>query len=962
VRKRKITSLNLELQEYRHRITRARHIHLETDDTNNVFLVAFLTVPQDSRGVAHILEHTVLCGSQRYPVRDPFFMMLRRSLNTFMNAFTSSDWTAYPFATQNRKDFSNLLDVYLDAAFFPLLDELDFAQEGHRIEFATPNDPDSNLVFKGIVFNEMKGAMSSPVDRLAQELQSQLFPTTTYHYNSGGEPECIPDLTYPQLKAFHARHYHPSNAIFMTYGDIPAAEHHVRFEKQVLQHFSAQDLDFQIPDEQRFRSPISVRTTYDLDSETDPSNQTHIVLGWLLEKNTNPRAVLEMRILADVLMDNSSSPLRHALETSPLGTAPSPLCGFDNSTYETTFVAGLEGSNPEHAQAVEKLILDVIAEIAENGAPPETLASVLHQLELSQREITGDGYPYGLRLILDALTPAIHGGDPLAALDLDPLLEELRETCRNPEFIKQLARRLLLDNAHRVQVVMTPEPGLAAKQIAGESQRLAAIKASLGPKDHARIMKQAQALAMRQARVDDPELLPRVTLQDVPAYLKIAEGIEQPVGKTPATWYAQGTNGMVYVDLIVDLPHLDPALTDLLPLYSLCLSEVGNSGRDYLETQALQAAVTGGISARCLVRSHVDDVNRVRGVMALGGKALKRNHTALVELLSETFTSVRFDELNRLRELVAQWRAQREENVTQHGHSLAMAAASAGISPTGALAHRWEGLGGLKTLKALDRSVDNQPGALAALARSLEQIHEQILRAPRQLLVVGEIAQHGLITEDLTKALALYPEPDLSMHPFELEPVDTLVRQGWRTSTQVNFCAKAYSTVPQSHPDAPALQVLGDFLRNGFLHQCIRERGGAYGAGASYQADSGAFRFFSYRDPRLTRTLADFDLALDWLQSTRHTERTLEEAILGVIAAIDRPGSPAGEAISAFFGTLFGRNAEQRRAFRQQILGVSLNDLKRVAATHLIPGKASVAVVSDAATLAKQQNLKVLTL
>jgi hypothetical protein len=509
---------------------------------------------------------------------------------------------------------------------------------------------------------------------------------------------------------------------------------------------------------------------------------------------------------------------------------------------------------------------------------------------------------------------------------------------------------------------MTPEPGLAAKQTAREAQRLAAIKASLGPNDPARIVKQAEALTIRQARVDDPELLPRVTLQDVPAYLKIAEGIEQPVSNVPTTWYAQGTNGMVYVELVVDLPHLDSALTDLLPLYSLCLSEVGNGGRDYLQTQALQAAVTGGISARCLVRGHVDDVNRVRGVMALGGKALKRNHTALVELLSETFTSVRFDELDRLRELVAQWRAQREENVTQHGHSLAMTAACAGISPTGALAHRWEGLEGLKTLKALDHSIDNQPGALAALARSLEQIHKQILRAPRQLLVVGEIAQHGLIAEDLTKALALYPEPDLSMNPFELEPVGALVRQGWRASTQVNFCAKAYSTVPQSHPDAPALQVLGDFLRNGFLHRTIREQGGAYGAGSGYQADSGAFRFFSYRDPRLARTLADFDRALDWLQSTRHSERALEEAILGVIAAIDRPSSPAGEAISAFFGILFGRSPEQRRAFRQQILGVSLHDLKRVAAAHLIPERASVAVVSNAATLTTQRDLKVLTL
>lgn len=255
VRRHTIPALHVEFQEYRHHVTGARHIHLAADEPHNAFMVAFLTVPQDSTGVAHILEHTALCGSRRYPVRDPFFMMTRRSLNTFMNAFTSSDWTAYPFASQNRKDFSNLLDVYLDAVFFPSLDELDFAQEGCRVEFSEADNPASDLVYKGVVFNEMKGALSSPVQNLGQSLQSLLFPTTTYHHNSGGDPEDIPRLTHAQLRAFHARHYHPSNAIFMTYGDIPAAEHQARFEDRALSAFQALPLDLSIPDERRYREP-----------------------------------------------------------------------------------------------------------------------------------------------------------------------------------------------------------------------------------------------------------------------------------------------------------------------------------------------------------------------------------------------------------------------------------------------------------------------------------------------------------------------------------------------------------------------------------------------------------------------------------------------------------------------------------------------------------------------------------
>ncbi|MBE2294403.1 MAG: insulinase family protein [Phycisphaerales bacterium] len=959
LRNHPVPALRLEFQEYRHRATGARHLHLAADDPHNAFMVAFLTVPQDSTGVAHILEHTALCGSQRYPVRDPFFMMIRRSLNTFMNAFTSSDWTAYPFASQNKKDFNNLLDVYLDAAFFPLLDARDFAQEGHRLEFAQADDPHTDLLFKGVVFNEMKGALSSPTQCLSQELQQRLFPTITYHYNSGGDPEVIPSLTHQQLKTFHARHYHPSNAIFLTYGDIPAAEHQQHFETQALNRFQALELDLAIPNEHRLSTPVSDLIHYSLDGVEDLSEQTHIVLGWLLGPMTDLLATLRARLLSDVLLDNSSSPLRHALETSELGSSPSPLCGFDAATRETTFVCGLEGSDPEHAAAVEALILDVLQQVAAEGVPREAVDAALHQLELSEREITGDGFPYGLRLLMEALTPAIHGADPLPALDSGPLLEQLRTESRDPAFIPRLIRELLLDNPHRVRLTMAPDPELSVQQAAAERERLATIRAALSEADTTRLVEQAQVLAERQQRQDDPELLPKVGLEDVPPDLKIAEGTVQPVGTLPATWYAQGTNGMVYVQTVLDLPALEREALDLLPLFCACLSEVGSAGRDYRSTQAQQAAVTGGISARANVRGGVDDVHQVKGVVVLAGKALARNQGALSELLWETLTRSRFDELPRLRELVAQMRAQREEAVTDHGHMLALAAASASMSPAAALSHRWEGLQGLRDLKALDDSLDD-PAALAAFAARLEDLRERLQQAPRQLLIVSEAERQ----DEIATALATHWRDAASpiITPFSLAaPEASPARQGFSVNTQVNFCAKAYPTVAPNHPDAPVLHVLGDFLRNGYLHRAIREQGGAYGGGAGYHPDSGAFRFYSYRDPRLADTLADFDRALDWLQEYDHPARTLEEAILGIIAAIDKPGSPAGEAIGAFFGTLFGRTPEQRRTYRKRVLAVTLDDLKRVAVHYLQPEQAHCAVLSNARTLAAQPDLSIIT-
>ena len=955
LRRQPIPALRLEFQEYRHRVTGARHIHLAADDPHNAFLVAFLTVPQDSTGVAHILEHTSLCGSQRYPVRDPFFMMIRRSLNTFMNAFTSGDWTAYPFASQNKKDFNNLLDVYLDATFFPLLDERDFAQEGHRLEFASPGDPRSELLFKGVVFNEMKGALSSPPQRLGQELQRRLFPTTTYHHNSGGDPEAIPDLSHRQLKDFHARHYHPSNAIFLTYGDIPAAEQQERFETGALHRFQALPLNLAIPDERRYPAPRADVARYPLEGDEEATDQTHIVLGWLLGPITDHLATLRARLLSEVLLDNSSSPLRHALETSTLGAAPSPLCGFDTSTREATFVCGLEGSNPDHAEAVEALVLDVLRQVAAEGVPQEAVDAALHQLELSEREITGDGFPYGLRLLMEALTPAIHGGDPLPALDSNPLLEQLRAESRSADFIPGLTRRLLLDNPHRVRLTMAPDAAMGATLAAAERQKLAAVRATLSEADAARIVAQAQVLAERQQRQDDPELLPRVGLNDVPPDLKIPAGAIRPIGPLSTHWYAQGTNGMVYLQAVLDLPALEPDELDLLPLYCACLTEVGSAGRDYRATQALQAAVTGGLNARVNARGGVDDVHRVKGVLALAGKALARNQAALSDLLWESLTEVHFDERPRLRELVAQIRAQREESITDHGHLLALAAASAALSPVATLNHRWDGMLGLKTLKALDRSLEDED-ALRDFAARLTRLHERLRDAPKQLLVVSEAEEQERIGQALAGRWQGDPAP--RFQPFALAaPEPQPARQGFQVNTQVNFCAKAYPTVAPGHPDAPALHVLGDFLRNGYLHRAIREQGGAYGGGAGYHPDSGAFRFYSYRDPRLTETLNDFDRALDWLRETDHPARALEEAILGVIAAIDKPGSPAGEAVSAFFGALFGRTPEQRRAFRQQVLRVTLADLQRVADTYLQPEQAHLAVLGNPRTLAEQSDL-----
>lgn len=955
IRSQTIDALKICVEEYRHKVTGAQHIHLVADNQENVFLVALRTVPHDSTGVAHILEHTALCGSEKYPVRDPFFMMVRRSLNTFMNAFTSSDWTAYPFASQNQKDFNNLLDVYLDAVFFSRLDELDFAQEGHRIEFAETDNPDSDLVFKGVVFNEMKGAMSSIPSQIWHTLCKYLYPTTTYHFNSGGEPEDIPNLTYEQLKNFYRTHYHPTNAIFMTYGDIPAAVHQEKFETQALSRFEKLDSIISVPDEKRYHAPVAVEEFYPAEEDEDLANKNHVVFSWLLGKTTDLEESLEAQLLSNILLDNSASPLQQALETTDLGQAPSPLCGMDDSSREMAFVCGLEGCALENVDKIEELIFATLQKVADEGVPLSEIEAALHQLELQQREVGGDGYPYGLQLILTGLTSATHRGDPIALLDMDAALKNLHEKIHQPDFIQSLIKKWLLDNNHRVRLVMKPDTQLNARVQAAETARLAKLKSGLNATDKQTIIARTHALQARQLQHDDETILPKVGLEDIPEHLHYTPGTHETLNGYPLRCYSAGTNGLVYQQITFKMPALSDEQKKLLPFYCSCLTELALGDKDYLDVQRWQAEVVGGIRAFSSIRGTGDDVQKIDAYITLSSKALNRNQKAMSQLMQATLKQVRFDEYERLRELIAQKRARSEQSVTGHGHSLAMTLASAGMSPAAKLAHELGGLTGIAELKTLDNQLDDEQ-KLTAFAKGLAQIHQLMLNAPMQFLIVGEDEHLDAYRKTLKE---LWPASTNTENfvSFSIPNVNEQIKQAWLTNTQVNFCAKAYPTVPADHPDAAPLTVLGGFLRNGYLHRAIREQGGAYGGGASQDNTIAAFRFYSYRDPRLTETLDDFDASLCWLRETTHSEQALEEAILGVIGSIDKPGSPAGEAKTTYQAELFGRTREKRETFRSRVVKVTLSDLVRVANQYLVANKASIGIVSHAAQQEKLQAL-----
>ncbi|MDM1304173.1 insulinase family protein [Acinetobacter indicus] len=950
VRQHHVEALDILVSEYKHRVTGAVHYHLATNHDENVFLVAFRTQPMDSKGEAHILEHTALCGSEKFPVRDPFFLMIRRSLNTFMNAFTAADWTAYPFATQNQKDFQNLLEVYLDAAFAANLNPLDFAQEGIRIELEN-GEP----VYKGVVFNEMKGAMSSPSDQLYHQLAHHLFPETTYHYNSGGDPKDIPDLTYQELVDFYKSHYHPSNAVFMTFGNQSAYDLQEQFQSLALAKFEQGETLYSKP-ERRLAAPVTVTESYAVDAE-DLKDKTYHVLSWLLPEASDIKLRLGMRLVEGVLLENSASPLRHYLETCGYAQSTGPFMGVDDSNFEMTFFCAIQGSNPEHAATFKEGVFKVLQEVASKPVDSDTVNAILHQIELHQREINGDGMPYGLSLILNGLSSAIHHSDPVHVWDVDSAIEQVKEELKDPMWLSQLIQQHLIDNPHRVQMTLVPDASKSAKDAEAEKARLAEIGAQLTEAQKAEIIAQTEALKVRQDTPDDLNLLPKVGLEDVPAELQIVQGQLREIIcnriDTPLNLYHAGTNGIYYQQVLVRIPD-EIVKSPYFNLLSILMGEVGAGEYDYLELQQLQTAVSGGLGMGASLRSKVDDKNRISAWLTLTTKSLVNNFDA-IRLLKIAFEQLRFDEKDRIIELLQQRKTRWQSRVSGAGHSYAMQAASRNHSALALRDYHNTGLGALNWLSELVSKIEQDNAAFDALMDELKLIHSMLLQAPKQFLLVCEEPQSDRLIEEIQTVwdkLAIEPhEAALTQVPVENNNAD----EAWLIQANVQFCAAAYPAVEVSHPDAAPLMVLAAYLRNGFLHSAIREKGGAYGGGASYDGNACSFRFYSYRDPRLAETFKDFDASVDWLLNAEQLPHQLEEAILGLIATMDKPGSPAGEAITACYALLHARTPAFRTKLRERLLAVTLDDLKRVADVYL---RQQTPVKSVVAPVAKREALQ----
>lgn len=928
-----IDELQLVLREIVHSPTGAQVIHLECADPENLFCLSFKTLPESSNGAAHMLEHTVLCGSRKFPVKDPFFSMSRRSLNTFMNALTGSDFTCYPAASQVEKDFYNLLEVYIDAVFHPLLKEHSFLQEGHRLEFATADDPESPLQYKGIVYNEMKGAMNSADTRIWQALMETLVPDLPYAYNSGGDPRVIPSLTYEQLIAFHEKYYHPSRCLFFFYGNFPIKRHLDFIEEHALKNVAMVPQLDGIGHQKRMTAPIRKEHYLPVsESQNLETNHTH-AFGWLTTFLLEQEELLALTVLDSILMDTDASPLKKVLLKSGLCLHADSL--LEGEMTECPYVFLFKGCKREDADALEKLLFDTFRKIAKKGITYDLVEASLHQLELERTEIGGDHSPFGLTLFMRAALNKQHGCAPEHALLTHSMFKSLREKAKDPHFFTPLIEKYILQNSHFARLTFIPNPDLTAKEAQEEEKALEQLKNQLTEKQKAHILDQAKTLADYQKQLEGQKLdcLPKVTLLDVPAETRHFALKKYTRKNLEIFHHPVFTNHLTYATLLFDLPHLDDQELFDLQLFLILWPELGAAGRTYDENLNLIHAHTGGIGAHVSLHVQAQDPKESRPALQLHGKALTHKTDKLFSLFHDFITQPRFDETARIKELLKKLAHSLQNRLPNNAMRYASQISLSGFSAPSYLNHFWYGLSFYSKIQKLVKGLNKE---LPALQNRLEALKNKLLCTSKPQLVLSCDEKQF----DTMDRAGFYGLPDLKTSPFNpwrFEPIlQKVPDQALTIASPVAFTAHGFRNIPLLHKEAPALLAATLILENKVLHRRIREQGGAYGAGVQYNPLWGTLYFYAFRDPHIAHTLRTFEDSVIEITKGTFDDQDLEEAKLGIIQSSDTPSSPGQRALVAYIWERDGKTRQVRQDFRDRLLAVDKAQIQQALEHHLL--------------------------
>jgi Zn-dependent M16 (insulinase) family peptidase len=925
-----IPEINATAKVFIHDKTGARLLSLTNDDENKCFGINFRTPPADSTGIAHIMEHSVLCGSRKYPVKEPFVELIKGSLNTFLNAFTYPDKTCYPIASQNLKDFYNLIDVYLDAVFYPLIPPETLQQEGWHYELDSPDAP---LTYKGVVFNEMKGNYSSPDGILHELSQHSVFPDNLYRFDSGGDPAAIPDLTYAQFKDFHDTYYHPSNAYIYFYGDDPEDER-LRLLETWLEAFDRKEIDALVPLQPRFSAPRSLGAVYDSGDNADatpsrrPFGKAYLQLNWMMPEVTDVQTTLGLDLLSHILLATPASPLKKVLTESGLGEDVTG--GYQQDYRQALFSAGMKGIVNEDTEKVEKLILETLAALAKDGIDAETVAASLNTVEFQLRERNTGRFPRGLALMLGALGLWVYDGDPIAGLAFEAPLAAVKAKIAAGRYFESLIEEHLLNNPHRTSLTLRPDPEEGKRRANAELIELEKIKESMSPADFTRVIAEARELKRRQEAPDSPEALatlPALSLADIDPKIKtipiriFGRRADDP---PPVIFYHPlFTNNILYLDLGFDLHSLP---TDLLPyagLFGRLLLEMGTASDDFVRLTQRIGRDTGGIRPSSLISS-IRESERSAAWLFLRGKAVASQSAALLEILKDILLTARFDNPERFKQIVLEEKSGMEAGLLPGGHMVVNRRLRARFNEADWVSEQLNGLDQLFFLRELVETIEKD---WASVLDKLETVRRLLVnRAAMIVNVTLDESNWKSFSPILTSFLGMLPV--LETVSINWLPAVFNQNEGLTISSQVNYVAKGANLYKLGYRMHGSVQVINKILGTTWLWEKIRVQGGAYGGFSAFDIHSGAYTFLSYRDPNLLASLDTYDATASFLRDLELSDAELTKAIIGTIGDLDAYLLPDAKGWSSMNRYLIGYSDEKRQKFRDEVLSTTARNFK----------------------------------
>ena len=927
ISKQRIEELKSDGYLLKHNKTGARVALLSNDDENKVFYIGFRTPPKDSTGVAHIIEHTVLCGSEKYPVKDPFIELAKGSLNTFLNAMTYPDKTVYPVASCNSKDFKNLMDVYLDAVLHPNIyhEEKIFRQEGWHYELESADD---ELTINGVVYNEMKGAFSSPDDVLYREIMNSLYPHTSYAVESGGDPDVIPELTYEDFLAFHQKYYHPSNSYIYLYGDMDMEERLAYLDREYLSGYEALSVDSAPAAEPPFQEMALVEKEYPIMESEPEEGNTYLSYNVSLGENLDRKVSVGFQALADAVVGAPGAPVRKALLDAGIGTDISSF--YEADVKQPYFSIVAKNAEGDQREAFVKLIEQTLQSLFEDGVEKKALRAALNHDEFRYREADYGSYPKGLMYGLQMFETWLYDdGRPFDYLELDGTYKALKGEV-STAYYETMLRDLLMENTHKSVVVVRPVRGLTGKRDKALAARLAAKKASMTQEEIAGIVAETKALADYQEEPDREEDLKKIPLlarEDIGKKARPYCNEELRVNDTTLLYHEIYTNGIGYLRFLFDLRQVPEELFPYVGLLQVMLGLVDTEKRSYSELYHEIHLQTGGIAPAVNVYTNADDLSDYKLTFDLKVKTLYENLPKAFELAAEILTESVYTDAKRLFELVAENRSDKQAQMMSAGHSLAAGQALSYLSKQAHLMDQVNGLSFYRLLEGLEKDFEGKKEELSA---NMERLVHCIFR-PENLMVDYTAQREGLAgIEPLIEALKskLHREP-VEGKPYVPQPVKK--NEGLMSSAQIQYVCRAGNYANKGFSYTGALRVLKVLMSYEYLWMQVRVRCGAYGCMCQF-GKTGESYFVSYRDPNLEKTIETYEKAADFVEAFEADERTMTQYIIGAVSAMDMPLTPAARGNYSLAGYMTGFTFERAQQERDELLSTDAGTIRKLAA------------------------------